>query len=143
MMHFDAFRLAAVKKKHHKRRIVQEGLVRQLARELKPGSRVYLQSDVGSLTEDMRDKFERYGKEYFGLDAELYDLDAVESKVANAAKEAVVRVDDKDDGWRSTWANAGWLAENPLGIPSERELQTIGEGLPVFRIMLKRNDTTF
>ena len=38
---------------------------------------------------------------------------------------------DDDDGWRSTWVHGGWLSENPIGIPSEREVQTLGEGLPV------------
>jgi tRNA (guanine-N7-)-methyltransferase len=118
-------------------------LVKQLARELKPGARVYLQSDVGSLTEDMRDKFERYGSEYFGLDADLYDVEAAAAKAAEAAKEPVEPVDEKDDGWRSGWAHAGWLDENPIGIPSEREVQTLGEGLPVFRVMLRRNEKAF
>jgi tRNA (guanine-N7-)-methyltransferase len=118
-------------------------LVKQLARELKPGARVYLQSDVGSLTEDMRDKFERYGSEYFGLDADLYDVEAAAAKAAEAAKVPVEPVDEKDDGWRSGWAHAGWLDKNPIGIPSEREVQTLGEGLPVFRVMLRRNENAF
>ena len=48
------------KTKHKKRRIVQATMVRQLAREMRPGARVYLQSDVEELTEDMREKFERF-----------------------------------------------------------------------------------
>ena len=38
------------KTKHKKRRIVQATMVRQLAREMRPGARVYLQSDVEELT---------------------------------------------------------------------------------------------
>ena len=133
------------KKKHRKRRIVQKTLVEQLARELTPGARVFLQSDVRELTEDMRDKFERFGGDYFELDDELYDADVVAAKIEEAANapsdEEAANV--HDDGWRSTWAHAGWLDENPLGIPTEREVQTTGEGLPVFRIMLRRNDKAY
>jgi tRNA (guanine-N7-)-methyltransferase len=136
------------KKKHRKRRIVQKTLVEQLARELTPGARVFLQSDVKELTEDMRDKFERFGGDYFDLDDELYDADVVKAKIeaaANAPSDASATEagDGDDDGWRSTWAHAGWLDENPLGIPTEREVQTTGEGLPVFRIMLQRNAKVF
>ena len=132
------------KKRHHKRRIVQERLVRSLAEALRPGSRVYLQSDVEELTEDMRDKFERYGEGCFDLDSELYDVEAARAKAAEAASRPPEpnENDGDDDGWRSTWAHAGWLPENPIGIPSEREVQTLGEGLPVFRVMLRRTEKT-
>ena len=130
------------KKRHRKRRIVQERLVRSLAEAMKPGTRVYLQSDVEELTEDMRDKFERYGEGCFDLDPELYDVDDVREKAAKAAEAPVEKTenDGEDDGWRSTWVHGGWLSENPIGTPSERELQTLGEGLPVFRVMLRRTE---
>jgi len=38
--------------------------------------------------------------------------------------------------------HGGWLSENPIGIPSEREVQTLGEGLPVYRVMLRRTEKT-
>ncbi|KAL4433842.1 hypothetical protein ABPG75_000283 [Micractinium tetrahymenae] len=39
---------------------------------------------------------------------------------------------------QSQWAAAGWLQENPLGVPTEREVLTTAQGLPVYRIMLRR-----
>ena len=132
------------KKRHRKRRIVQRTLVEQLARELTPGARVFLQSDVRELAEDMRDKFERFGEAYFGLDETLYGAAAIEATATTASEPASEgEREDGDDGWRSTWAHAGWLDENPLGIPTEREIQTTGEGLPVFRVMLRRNGAPF
>jgi len=132
------------KKRHRKRRIVQERLVRSLADALKPGARVYLQSDVEELTEDMRDKFERYGEGCFDLDPDLHDVEAARAKAADAASRPPETSADNedDDGWRSTWAYAGWLSENPIGVPSEREVQTLGEGLPVYRVMLRRTEKT-
>ena len=128
------------KSKHKKRRIVQKGLVEQLAREMHPGTRVYLQSDVEELTEDMREKFERYCDGCFDLDPELHDVEAARAKAETVKDEPLEDPDAEDDGWRSTWVHGGWLSENPLGVPSEREVQTLGEGLPVFRVMLRRTE---
>ena len=44
----------------------------------------------------------------------------------------------------SAWAQAGdregWLDENPLGVPTERECQTVDSGGRCYRVMLVRND---
>ena len=37
--------------------------------------------------------------------------------------------------WES-WAAAGWLPENPLRVPTEREVHTLSQGLPVYRCLL-------
>jgi hypothetical protein len=46
--------------------------------------------------------------------------------------------------WVSAWAQAGdregWLDENPLGVPTERECQTVDSGGRCYRVMLVRND---
>ena len=34
----------------------------------------------------------------------------------------------------------GWLDENPLGVPTERECQTVDSGGRCYRVMLVRND---
>jgi tRNA (guanine-N7-)-methyltransferase len=182
------------KKRHHKRRVVQPALVRALAEGLTPGARVFLQSDVKDVSEDMRDKFERFGAHLFDIDASLHDVSAVdpkvlksnaESAVANAAaafqedekarlrrekaekegypgrrkdaekaegeekaeekaKEAP-EAEEEGEGWRSAWAAAGdregWLDENPLGVPTEREVQTNSTNGRCYRVMLVRNST--
>ena len=130
------------KKKHRKRRIVQRAFVGQCARELSPGARVFLQSDVQELAEDMRNQFERFCGAHFHLDPVLHkgaDTDALSCAATTAAGSCV----GSADGWRSSWARAGWLEQNPIGVPTEREVQTIGEGLPVFRVMLQRNENPY
>lgn len=187
------------KKRHHKRRVVQPALVRAVAEGLRPGARVFLQSDVREVSEDMREKFERFGAHLFHLDAELHDVSGVdaaklaenaaasveaaavafeEDERARVSREAAERdgwpgrrrdvkpeaktdaaedapaapakstdepiEDDEGDGWISAWAAAGdregWLDENPLGVPTERECQTMDSGGLCYRVMLVRND---
>eukprot|EP00976_Prorocentrum_cordatum_P019478 395018-Prorocentrum_minimum.AAC.1 len=36
------------------------------------------------------------------------------------------------------WAAHGWLKENPMGVPTEREVYVLGDNLPVYRVMLVR-----
>jgi hypothetical protein len=49
-----------------------------------------------------------------------------------------------EDAWVSAWAQAGdregWLDVNPLGVPTERECQTVDSGGRCYRVMLVRND---
>ena len=64
--------------------------MRALAEGLTPGARVFLQSDVKDVSEDMRDKFERFGAHLFDLDASLHDTSAVDAELLKAnAKSAV------------------------------------------------------
>eukprot|EP00976_Prorocentrum_cordatum_P097683 1191088-Prorocentrum_minimum.AAC.1 len=50
------------KKRHHKRRIVQPGLVDAVADVLSPGRKVFLQSDVREVAVAMREQFEKYSR---------------------------------------------------------------------------------
>ncbi|MGY6530048.1 MAG: tRNA (guanosine(46)-N7)-methyltransferase TrmB [Cyanobacterium sp.] len=45
------------KKKHHKRRVIQPETVTTLAKFLKSGSRIFLQSDIKEVAEEMCDRF--------------------------------------------------------------------------------------
>jgi tRNA (guanine-N7-)-methyltransferase len=45
------------KKKHHKRRVVQPELVNLLVDYLIPGGKIFLQSDIEAVAEEMRDRF--------------------------------------------------------------------------------------
>ena len=188
------------KKRHRKRRVVQPALVRAIAEGLEPGARVFLQSDVLGVAEDMRDKFERFGAHLFELDARLHDVSEMDagavSERARGSVEAARRAHEEDerarrarekaeregypgrsfakdakgdggekgaaastergggdekaseeeeDGWASAWALAGdregWLDENPLGVPTERECQTVDAGGRCYRVMLVRTET--
>jgi hypothetical protein len=53
---------------------------------------------------------------------------------AAAATEAMVG----EDGWASQWAARGWLQENPMGVPTEREVYVTDGDLPVYRVLLER-----
>jgi tRNA (guanine-N7-)-methyltransferase len=48
------------KKRHHKRRVVQPGLVEDLAEFLSSGAIVFLQSDILDISEEMRDRFQEH-----------------------------------------------------------------------------------
>ncbi|KAI3434614.1 hypothetical protein D9Q98_002682 [Chlorella vulgaris] len=53
-------------------------------------------------------------------------------------QQAAAVVGGEQPQWRSQWAASGWLADNPLGVPTEREVLTVEQGLPVYRMMLRR-----
>ncbi len=36
------------------------------------------------------------------------------------------------------WSAAGWLKENPFGVPTERETSTLARKLPVYRMLLRK-----
>lgn len=47
----------------------------------------------------------------------------------------------EEEGFQSTWASQGWLKENPVGAPTEREVYTLTTGAfggNAFRILLVR-----
>lgn len=99
------------KKQHAKRRVVTPALVNVIAKYMPPLTGVvFLQSDVQTVLDDMRDRF---------AEASLYF-------------EADVR-HDKDE----------YLPENPLGVPTEREVSVIDKGLPVYRVLFRRTATPY
>lgn len=144
------------KSKHHKRRVVQPVLVEALAALLAPGARLLLQSDVLEVASDMRDQFERHGGTYFQpvlskhCEGSVFWEEICEERPGRplrkiAAPESAARsgleLGDsiEEEAWLSgTWAAAGWLIQNPLGVPTEREVSTKQQSLPVYRILLER-----
>ncbi|KAG2444034.1 hypothetical protein HYH02_009232 [Chlamydomonas schloesseri] len=43
------------------------------------------------------------------------------------------------DALESVWAAGGWLRDNPVGTPTEREHYVLQQGLPVYRVLLVRS----
>lgn len=157
------------KKRHRKRRVVQPQMVAAIARSLRPGGRLLLQSDVQAVAEDMRDDFERHAAAAFRL-SPLHSAEGAtfraaraeactnpmrqtvasqqqqqhlarnraDAAAAAAAEGGEAAAADEGDGWQSAWEEGGWLAENPLGVPTEREVYTLDSGLPVFRVLLEK-----
>lgn len=103
------------KKAHSKRRVVTSELVSTLAKFMTKGDVVFLQSDIKDALEAMREKFvEDSGKLYFDeLQGEKKHVDGQDTE---------------------------YSMENPLGIPTEREVSVLNKGLPVFRTMFARNE---
>lgn len=103
------------KKAHSKRRVVTPALVRTLAKFMKEGDIIFLQSDIIDALEAMREKFvEDDGKIYFD-----------ELLGQNAGSQEQYGID------------------NPLGIPTEREVSVLKKGLPIYRTLFKRNKVIF
>ena len=103
------------KNRHSRRRIITPELVTTLAKFVKGGGVVFLQSDVGDALEAMREKFlEDDGTTYF---------------------------DEWTDDQKTNEGDGG--IENPLGIPTEREVSVLKKGLPVYRTLFKRNGVRF
>ena len=124
------------KRKHWKRRVVQKEMVEALASGLEEGARVFLQSDVKEVAEDMRDKFEKFGNGKFVVDDSLHVRGEHEAIFEADAPDPSDWEGEEHEGFIPTWYQKGWLKENPLGVPTEREVQTINEGQPCFRVML-------
>lgn len=126
------------KRKHWKRRVVQKELVDALKIGLKSGAKVFLQSDVKEVAEDMRDKFEKFGSDSFVVDDELHFGGRNSDLTFEADAPDLVDWEDDEQNFIPTWFKYGWLKVNPNGVPTEREVQTISEGEPVFRVMLRK-----
>lgn len=106
------------KKAHSKRRVVTPALVTTLAKFMREGDVVFLQSDIKDALEGMRERFvEDDGKTYFD---ECSD-------------------DNNDDGGE----RQDYGMRNPLGIPTEREVSVLRKGLPVYRTLFRRNGIVF
>jgi tRNA (guanine-N7-)-methyltransferase len=93
------------KKKHHDRRMVDEGLVADIAEVLEPGGELFVQTDVFDIA----------------LDA-LYAAELVSDRLVNQA-----------GAWRF------WRRGNPYGARSWREQNCHETGLPIWRLMFRKN----
>lgn len=87
------------KKRHAKRRLLDESLLDQLARLLRPRGELFVQTDVEERAEAFTAELGRHPQ--FTLDG-------------------------------------GYLAENPYGAMSNREVRAVQDGLPIYRILARR-----
>ncbi|MFQ6634717.1 hypothetical protein Gotur_012204 [Gossypium turneri] len=99
------------KKRHHKRRVVQMPLVNSILTRLMPEGKVFIQSDVEEVAEDMRKQFD----EESGV---LQHIDTVDPSVL--------------------CDNEGWLLNNPMGIRTEREIHAELEGAKIYRRLYQK-----
>jgi len=92
------------KASHAKRRVVTPELVHTLAEYMPSGAKVFLQSDIQSVLDDMRERF----------------------------REAPTKFQDQVDDIEE------YYPENIIGIPTEREVSVLKQGLPVYRALFIR-----
>ncbi|KAK9851140.1 hypothetical protein WJX84_004614 [Apatococcus fuscideae] len=118
------------KTKHKKRRIVQPALVQTIKDALRPGGRLFMQSDVLEVAEAMRDEVEAFAAAAF---------DTVQGHLPGPSQEMDSNRSMAADGQRA-WSACGWLADNPIGVPTEREVVSLELKLPVYRVLLIRKD---
>lgn len=98
------------KKRHHKRRILQEPLVDAIISNLACGGQILVQSDVHEVVVDMRQQLDgRFGT--------IQHMDVHHPNLCD------------DDGW---------LIDNPIGIRTEREIHAQSEGAKIYRRMYEK-----
>lgn len=119
------------KKRHRKRRIVQDSLVKSVTDILAPQGHVLLQSDVLNVAADMRDKFEHGSGGLLEVSSSHHTPDTVFFEEEESD-------DDDDDEKKAalTWKSHGWLRHNPLPVRTERECLVMEQGGPVYRTFL-------
>lgn len=66
-------------------------------------------------------------------DSNAEDDDSISSSNADSGSS---EDSGSSDAFVSKWAEGGWLVENPLGVPTERENYVRGQGGKVFRVLL-------
>lgn len=120
------------KKRHRKRRVVQESLVRSVCQILAPDGCLLLQSDVLDVALDMRRKFEAGHGDTLRLSDLHFDGNNVFFEELSALDE------DAEQDEVSEWKNGGWLKENPLPVPTERECLVTEQGGKIFRIQCQK-----
>ena len=98
-----------------------------------PIGRLFLQSDVEEVASSMRAAFEAAASGAM-LEPCRSAHGEPEGEGEQGRGEGEVTTEEEKK-WRS-WAAAGWLAENPLRVPTEREVHTLSQGLPVYRCLL-------
>lgn len=123
------------KKKHRKRRIVQESLVTSITDILAPKGRVLLQSDVLNVAVDMRDKFE-HGCHGILEPSSRHAHDAIFFEEEQQQEEGDNESDVGLHDCELTWKNHGWLKNNPLPVRTERECHVMEQGGSVYRMLL-------
>mmetsp|Transcript_2516 Transcript_2516/g.16624 ORF Transcript_2516/g.16624 Transcript_2516/m.16624 type:complete len:311 (+) Transcript_2516:1115-2047(+) len=128
------------KKKHKKRRIVQPGLCEQLKSILPLGGLFFFQTDVEEVALDAREIFVQHLLPEFSFHpahARTSGDQAID--VVSIPQEERLGSDHNErDVFDVNMEEDPWLGRNPLGIWTEREVATLHEGKPVYRMLLQK-----
>ncbi|MEM7591223.1 MAG: tRNA (guanosine(46)-N7)-methyltransferase TrmB [Cyanobacteria bacterium P01_A01_bin.83] len=112
------------KKKHNKRRVVQPELVTILVDYLVPGGKVFLQSDIKEVAEQMRDRFLMHSLMGQRACPHVTPKTAVHRFAANLQLKQQHQTT--------------WLEHNPFPVATERELYVLAQDLPVYRALFQK-----
>ena len=133
------------KRKHHKRRVVDAAFLGVVVDVLEDNGYLFVQSDVEEAAAQMRDRsdlvgaLERVGQ-YSPRDVRLVGAEvaagsrASEAYWTEAGKRALLDGGGGGGGDYGDWL----LGPNPLGVPTEREVQNEALGLPIYRALFRR-----
>ena len=119
------------KKRHHKRRIVQQEFIEMVGRIIDEDGHVFLQSDVHEVILDMHNRFKDSDAFRLATSQEVFDLASRNSVAMDAEEESSfdTLLLDTDS----------WIKVNPTGIPTEREVHAQSDGEDVYRSVFRRN----
>ena len=113
------------KRRHHKRRIVQDDLVTQVDRVLCPGGYVFLQSDVREVLADMRSRFEESPAFVLATADQVSDF-AARNQVESPPRASIFD------------SESGSITFNPTGVPTEREVHASADGERMHRSLFRK-----
>lgn len=129
------------KRRHHKRRVVNEEFVKMVGELLPEGGYFFVQSDVEEAAAQMRDRIDGF-PELFTREGKYTPRDPL--LVAEK-----VRTGEGEEYWMPNGIRAleggredygDWrVGPNPMGAPTEREVQNEALGLPIYRALFTRN----
>ena len=128
------------KRKHHKRRVVNESFIKMVSEILPAGGYFFVQSDVEEAAAQMRDRIDAFPNEFSRVgEYTPRDPKLVPDRVRSGEGEEYWTRDGKRalDGGKDY---GDWkIGPNPTGVPTEREVQNEALGLPIYRALFKRN----
>lgn len=128
------------KKRHKKRRIVQAGLCEQLKTILPRGGLLFFQTDVEEVALDAKEIFVQHllpDFSFHSAHAKMQEDQAIET-LGLTEEECCNNGNAAMDVWDTSIEADPWLSQNPLGICTEREVATLNEGKPVYRMLLRK-----
>ncbi|XP_050141732.1 uncharacterized protein LOC126617730 isoform X2 [Malus sylvestris] len=98
----------------HRWSMLQRSLVEAISDLLTANGKVFLQSDIETVSVRMKEQFHKYGK---GKLTVLHEQSYVVT-------------------------NGGWLKENPFGVRSDWERHVLDRGAPMYRLMLRKSNSS-
>jgi tRNA (guanine-N7-)-methyltransferase len=128
------------KRKHHKRRVVNESFIKIVSELLPEDAYFFVQSDVEEAAAQMRDRIDAFPKEFRRV-GEYTPRDAILEKTRVVSGEGEEYW--TPDGKRKVPGGSDYgdwkIGPNPMGVPTEREIQNEALGNPIYRALFQRN----